>query len=1090
MAFSFVRCSRSPSTSRIPPLLPLLLLLIGGLVPGTAVAQGLGSAVIFGDITNEAGEPVAAALVELRYVPTGQVVRGISNAEGRYLLANLRPGGPYDLSVQSTGFAPVEQVALRLEAEQRLRLDITLSERAFVLEGIDVLLDRRFEVSRAGPAVNITREEIQVHPTIGRNLLELAALSPVVVQTADEGGLSISGQNERQNAILIDGALNQDVFGSSVSGVPGAAARAKPIPLDAIEEFRVEVAPFDARTSGFTGGVLNAITRSGTNTWQGSAFSQFRNESLFGGLTFDGADVAPESYSKHTWGFNVGGPLRPEVGHLFVAAEFERLREPPPGFTLGVQDALRARVAPDSMARMTSILQNDYGVDPGTGGQVFLQNPLSNVFVRLDWQFGESHSLTLRHNWAAAARDSTPNRSSFGPYELSSAGYRMDVSNHAFSARLVSRFGAGHSNELSVNLQRSRERSSPASLFPQVDVRVASQFDNVGFTRQVRAGSRYFSQDNALDQEVLQLNESVTLARDEIFTTLGVGVDFFRFRRDYNPGSLGYYRFNSLRELQANQPGYYEINLPGADSRVQFPVVQPSFFAQQEHRLPDGLTLRYGVRWDIPLFPTTPEANPAVEEAFGLRTDQFPSVAGFFSPRVGFNWQSEGEYRTQVRGGLGMFTGQLPYVWMANAFQYDGSRARLLSCEGALAPEFNPGGAAPTTCRGGATGRQTSTVVAFDRDFRYPREFKLTTAIDRELPWDVVVSAEALGVLTFARTVVRDLNLAQPGVPEDQGHADAFGERTHYGTPTPYGYIPKRRVEGLGPVLEIGWEDRSAQAYSLTLQAEKRFSTWLNLTGSYTWSGSTDTQSLTQTDMVANLAATPIRRSASEYTPSPANFDRPRKAVLHARFRAPERAGGTEFTLLYVMQSGAPYSYVYAHDINGDGFSGPGVPLDASNDLVYVPQVPSQLQGTLVARSLFAQFVNGVEPCLQEVRGAIATRNACRTPDLHSLDFRIIQPVRVGGARVELTADLLNVLNLLNSEWGRVWEVDPLVPILGITTRAEQGLDGPLPRSAPILGYTGGVTRDAEGQVRPVLPHNLIVPASQWQAQIGLRVSF
>jgi len=1066
-----------------------------GLIPQVAMAQGLGSAVLFGEIREEAGGALVSAVVELRYLPTGATARVVTNAEGRYLLANLRPGGPYELSVWMPGYATVERTGLDLEAEQRLRLDFAMAEEAFQLEGIDVVVDRRFEVSRVGPALTVDREAIQTRPSLGRNALELATLSPVVVQTASEGGLSITGQNERQNALLIDGVLNQDVFGASVSGVPGAAARSKPIPMDAIQGFRVEAAPFDARSSGFTGGILNAITRSGTNTWEGSAFSQFRNERLFSGYTFEGAEIAPEAYRNHTWGFTMGGPLRRDEAHVFVAAEFEELREPAPGYSLGVQEAIRTRVATDSVVRMGSILQEGYGVDPGSAQQVWLKNPRSNIFARLDWQFGESNTLTVRHNWAAAARDSTPNRAAFGPYEFESAGYRIESSNHAFSARLVSRFGKGHSNELSLNLQRSVERADPVSRFPQVDVRMGSTFEDVGFVREVRAGSRYFSQDQALDQEILQLSDAITLARDEIFTTLGASLDLFRFRQRYEPGSLGYYRFDGLADLERNRPSYYEILLPGPGRQgpdIRFSVAQPSFFAQQEHRLPDGLTLRYGVRWDIPFFPKTPEENPLVTENFRLRTDRFPSVKGFVSPRLGFNWQSESRFRTQLRGGFGMFTGRLPFVWMANAWQYDGMRSRLLYCQGENVPSFNPSAPPPVTCADGAPGSEVGTVVAFRRDFRYPRELKLTMALDQHLPWDIVASVEGLWVITHARTTIRDVNLPGPGVPEDADHAKAFGERAHYGTPTAYGYLPKRQVEGLGPVLEIGWEDRSAHVYSATFQLDKRFGRNLDLNLSHTFSRSTDVQSLTRTDMLANIGGTPIGRLATEYTPRPANFDRPHKTVVNARLRAPDRLGGTVFSVIYVGQSGAPYSYVYASDINGDGFSGPGLPLAASNDLIFIPASPSQLQGSLVARSLFAQFVNGVEPCLAEVRDGIVPRNACRTPSTHMLDLRVLQPIRWGGVRLEVMADILNVLNLLDRSWGRVWEVEPLIPLLAIQTRAETTFAGdPNPRSAPRLGYTGGVLRDPEtGDVRPTLPHNLIVPASQWQAQVGIRVSF
>lgn len=1087
-----------PARVRFLPFAPLLLsfLVLGPLGGPPVAAQGLGSAALIGIVTTPEGQPVPQAQVELRYVPTGAVARSVTNEAGRFLLVNVRSGGPYDLTVSALGYSETERTGIQLAAEERLELELTLSQQPIAVEGVGVLVDRRFDVSREGPALNVTREVISSHPTIERGLLELAALSPVVVQTSEEGGLSISGQNERQNAVLIDGSLNQDVFGSSSSGTPGAAARAKPIPLEAIQEFRVDVAPFDVRSAGFTGGVLNAVTRTGTNSWEGSAFSQLRNERLFGSLLLDGADVAPEEYQKHVWGFNVGGPLKRDEMHAFLAAEFESRREPAPGFSLGVHEPLSIRMAADSLSRAVQIFDG-YGVDAGTPSQVFLDNPLSNVFARLDWRLGDEHTLTLRHNYAGAARDSTPNRAPFGPYELSSVGHRIESSNHAFTGKLVSRFGNGHSNELAVNIQRSSDRSTPNSTSPQVDVRVSSVFDDLALVRSLRAGSRYFSQHDQLDQTVVELTDAVTLARDRIVTTLGANVDIFRFDQDDRPGSLGYYRFDGLGDLEANRPSYYEVNVldPSVpDPSVRFTVVQPSLFFQSEHRFPPELVLSYGVRLDVPIFPTDPEYNERVEEEFDTRTDQLPSGKLLLSPRLGFNWQSQRGWRTQVRGGFGIFTGRVPFVWMSDTYRHSGLRAAVLSCEGEKAPLYDPSSPAPTACADGSGVAETgqATVVAFDPDFKYPRELKVTAAVDQDLPADFYLSMEGLFVQTHGRTLVRDLNISAPASATDAGYGRAFGLRAHYGRPLPYGYAPTRRVEDLSQVLLIENDERTAIAYALTFELQKSFGSWLDMGGSVTLAGSDDKQSLVFTDMLTNYAAAPIGRQVTERPARPANFDRPRKYLANVRTRLPARWGGAELAVVYTGQSGQPYSYVYGSDINGDGYSGPGIPLDASNDLLFIPAEPTQVPATLATKSLLAQLASSVEPCLADVRDEIMERNSCRSPSTHRLDLRFVQPIDVGGVRLDLTGDVMNVLNLLNRDWGRVWEVDPLVPLLDVVTRLDQDEQGiPIPTSEALLGYQGGVTRDPQtGNLRPTLPYNLITPASQWQAQIGLRLSF
>ncbi len=1075
----------------------LFLLLVAPLGSAQLFAQDTEAPALFGEVLSQRGAPIAVAEAELIEIGTELSRTTLTNSEGRYEFTDLEPGASYRLIVRSAGYSTAEREVADMNAFERRRVNVVMIPPEFALEGIDVAVDRRFDPGLSGPQISVTREQVLAHPTTERNFLELATLSPVAVQTSDGGEVSISGQNERHNAILVDGALNQDVFGASPSGIPGAAARAKPIPFDAIQQFSIEAAPFDVGVSGFTGGVMDASTRSGTNQWEGSLFSQFRNQHFFGSLELDGAQVAPEEFSKYVWGFNVGGPIRLDEAHFFIAAEFEDRSEPSLGFIEGTHDALRTRLAPDSLARMTDILQNQYGMDPGTSGQVSLGNPLSNVFARLDWQLSEAHRLVLRHNFSGAARDSTPNRSPVGPYEYSSAGYRAESNSHAFSSRILSEFGAGHANQLSFNVQRISEEALPASLAPMLDVTLRSSEDGVGLRREARAGSRYYSQQSALDQTIIQLTNRMVLARGDVNTTLGLGLDYFRFDHDFRPGSRGYYQFDDLGALEANQASYYEVNVRNpefSDPTVQFSVAQPHLYMQNEHEFPDGLVMNYGMRVDIPMFLGSPLYNEAVDDAFGLRTDNLPANRVTFTPRLGFNWQPLTRLRTQFRGSIGIFTANLPYTWMADAVRHTGLGNAILTCSGGNTPGYDPSAPAPVTCADGsgvesaAQGR----VVGFRDDFALPRELKITTSLDQELPGNIVMTVETLMIPTFSRTAVRDLNLPPVGVAGDSDYNEAFGERAHYGSATATGYSSDRRLPQFSQVLQIENEKRAAIAFGATLQLEREMAEWLTLTGSLSLSRTTDEQSLTFGDMATSLAATPIGTIANQYTARPANFDRPRKYLLNARARVPERWGGAQVSVLYVGQSGQPYSYVYGSDINGDGFPGAGIPLDASNDLIFIPDDPTRIPGSLLTKQLFTQFVDGVEPCLADVRNQITTRNSCRTPMTHMVDLSVSQPFSVGGARFEVSGDMLNVLNLFNSEWGQVWEVDPVVPILDFARRTEEDMQGnPLPNSPAQLGFSGPVVRDQEsGALRPVLPHNLVVPASQWQAQVGLRVYF
>ena len=1085
MARSIVRINEF---SRIT-LIALSLLALLAFPIGEVAAQDAPS--IVGTVSGPDGAAVAAAQVELFRADTEVRTLRATDGQGRYSFTGLEAGVVYTVTVRSTGYRTevVEEVVL--DAGEERRLNIALSPPDFLLEGIDVVVDRRFDTQLSGPVIQITREEVTAHPSTERNFMELARLSPVAVQTSDGGEMSISGQNERHNSILVDGSLNQDVFGASPSGVPGAAARAKPIPLDAIEEFRIEAAPFDVGVSGFTGGAMSALTRRGTNVWQGSFFSEYRNESFFGSLELEGADISPDRFMKYVWGFNVGGPIVHDRVHLFIATEFENRDEPSLGFIRGIHDPIATGVLPDSIDRVATVLRDQYGIEPGVSEQVSLSNPLRNIFTRLDWQLSETNRLTMRHNYSGAARDSTPNRAPTRPYEFSSAGFRAESESHTVTTQLTTDFGSSHANQLTLNLHRIEDRARPESNAPMVDVMLRGTFEDVALRREVRAGSRYFTQQSALDQSILQLTNRTFFDRGDLETTLGVGFDYFSFDHDFRPGSRGYYRFESLQALEAGDPFYYEV-LRTEDPGVDFSVFQPHLYFQNQHTFPGGFVLSYGVRMDVPIFRGEPEWNEAVEQEFGLRTDDLPEVRPTFSPRLGFNWQPDTGRRTQLRGTFGVFTANLPYVWMADAIRHTGLGRDVLVCSGASTPAIDPGQPAATECAAGS-GQTHNRVVAFRDDFRLPRELKITMALDQELPGRILLTTEALFIPTFSRTAVRDINLPPSRSPGDSQYQNAFGDRAHYGFPLTSGYGADRRVNGFSQVLQIENEKRAALAWSTTVQLERRFDDRLTLTGSVTASRTQDEQSLGFGDMATNLAATPVGRVADQYTARPANFDRPWKYLLSARTAMPERLGGARVSLIYVGQSGQPYSYTYASDINGDSYPGPGIPLDAGNNLLFVPNNPTDIPGSLVTKSLFAQFVNQVEDCLSDVRGVIMERNACRTPMTHMLDLSVAQPLEVAGVRFEITGDLLNILNLMNSEWGRVWEAEPMIPILDFDRRQDAGGFGeePSPTDPPIVAFTGTRVRDQEtGGLRPVLPHTLVVPASQWQAQIGMRIHF
>lgn len=1065
--------------------------------PSASAAQGGSRAGLRGTVVNAEGAPQAQVLIAVLHVPSGFTASTFTNADGRYLLTGLRAGSGYRVRVEQLGYETIERTDVSLLPGETLVLDFELSTQPISLEDVRVQAeaDPRFSRSRTGSATIVGEEAIRGHPTVERDFIQMAEISPVVSRTED-GGLSISGQNSRYNAVLIDGALHQDVFGASPGGVPGSEARARALPMDAVQDFQVEVAPFDVRQSGFTGGMLNAVTKSGTNEWQASFTGEFRDENHFGPMVVDGTDVSPPSYRKRVMAGTLGGPVFTDRLHLFMAAELETREEPPLGYSIGRGSAHQTRVSADSAARAVQILRDVYFQDAGDAGIYRLDNMSGNAFGRVDWQINEGHSLTAHLNYVAAERDMPPNRTPLGPYEFSSTGYGLESTTVGIKAQLNSRLTDQLSNELMVNVQRTRDARDPAGDFPQVDVTVRSTFDEITLRREIRAGAGYMSQRSDLDQDVVQLTDAVSWARGDVTTIFGAGLDVFRFRHNSLPGSMGYYRFDTLEDLELNQPSHYEVNLLRegvSDPSVRFDVLQPGLLIQNEHRFPDGLIMYYGIRADMPIFPTEPEHNPVVEATFGRRTDRLPSGHLLISPRIGVNWQSDRQYMTQVRGGGGVFTGRLPYVWLSNAYANTGLRSVVFTCHPWDTPAMHPLNP-PTACADGTTVEEAgaANALVFHPDFRFPRELKASLAIDQKLPLGLTGSAEVLLVQTMSQVIIHDLNLVQ-AAPGDRDYAKIFGRRLQYGEPiAPTGYVARQLLPGYGHVLEMGNETSSGFAHAITLGLEQRIGRYLTWSGSYSFNHSDDVQSLQSGDALVNFASNPIGYDPNLLGRRPSAFNRPWKAVGALRARLPERwTGGTELSLLYIGEAGHRYSYVYADDINGDGYPGPGVQLDASNDLFFVPREITDLQRAPLGTMMVLNDLIDAEPCLREARGSILKRNACSAPDFHRLDLKVIQPVTLGRYRVEVTGSILNFLNLLDDEWGREIYVPPLVPILALGTRETRAPGVILPDTPPSLHYVGPVVRDDElGRARGSLPHTVLVPESQWQAQLGFRLSF
>ena len=1096
-------------------------------VPSSAAGQGVTTAGVAGFVLDPDGRPIAGARVEFRHLETGATHTTVSDEAGRFSLANLRPGGPWTLEVARIGLTSVTREGLTLSAGQRLRIDVQLSETAVPLPELAVRVetDPEFDPTRMGTTTIVNREVIEALPTISRDFTGFARLSPLVA--VDDMGTSVAGSNIRFNNIQVDGALNQDVFGLSPTGVAGGQARGRVIPLSAIEELQVLAAPYDVRQSGFTGGVLNAVTRTGSNDVQGSAFGFFRNDVLIGDAFIGGRPRAPGELENVFAGFDLGGPIVRDRLHFFVAGELERREGPPDGFTVGIDEIVRTKLDPDTVARVASLL-GGFGADAGEAGLYTLENDLANVFARIDARPDANNSLMLRYNLAYAGDDPATNRLAGDAYEMSSNGTEIESRSQSVGAQWLSTLSPRLSNDLLVSLQFLRDRETANAGYSRVEVDLQGGIPGAGFRRELRAGASYAGP-GELDQNILQISNALTMSLGDHHLTFGAGFDRFSIRREYLPGGLGSYFFRSADDLEANVPLQYVIHVPLTEDAgtTRFTVNQLSAFVQEETRLGERLNVRLGLRMDMPLMPDAPPHNPAVQHSFGLNTSQLPSGVVQFSPRAGFNLGLGADRDTQIRGGLGLFTGRPPFAWLANAYQNTGLTSVYVTCrrrnlgvpDPEIVPGFDPLAPPPTACADGSTGTfGIPGITAFDPNFRFPRDFKVSLAIDHRLPAGFVLSLEGIHTRAVNQTAFEDINIGLPILESLQREADGYthgfgysrrvvfgnpGAGNEYVDPPPGSppvrrqpiFIPRRWDETLGQVISIGNSARNF-SYALSARLRKRFGDRLSVDVGYAFNRSADVRSLASLDAIQNFGYTAVERDPNNPTRQASLFDRPHRLVATATAALPASLGGGRLSLLYVGQSGRPYSYVYADDINADTYPGFGRALDLANDLIFVTEGLTDFPGgtSPVSGLLFEQLV-AREPCLEESRSRIMHRNSCRTPWSNELDIRFSQPLRLGGAEVTLTLDVLNALNLMNREWGHVQTVNPVVRLLAVKDRVQDGdpsFGGILPVDPNPLRarYAGPLERGDEGGIRAAVPYVPQLGASQWQAQLGIAIRF
>jgi len=984
--------------------LSLLLLVPALLVLGNAeaFAQAVTTSAISGTVTTQAGEPLANTQIVVINTALGTEQAALSRADGRYNFPGLRPGGPYRIEARSLGFATeaVEDIFLTLGQNQRI--DFILSEQAVVLTGIDVVGDRSGAIisrGRTGTGSVIGEEQVTNTPTISRDFTDFIRLTPQI--SASTPGTSAAGRNNRYNNIQIDGAVNNDLFGLAASGTPGGQANARPITLEAIQEFQVNIAPFDVRQGGFTGANINAVTRGGTNNFQGTLAYFGRNEALIGDYRLFDGEKAPsvEDFRQSDLAFSLGGPIIADRAHFFVAGEISRRTSPFSG-VLGVN----TRSTAGEVNEISSLVQSRYSYEPGRSDQFPLETDSDNLFARLDFQLSPSHRLTFRHNYVDAIRI-VPNGGAGLTFGFSNSGYTFNSTTNSTVTQLNSNLDGQYFNEFRFGLTSIRDSRDVGQAFPRLQVETSSG--------RVLVGPDQFSGANALDQDVLELSNDFSFSRGSHNFTIGTTNEFFKFSNLFVRNAFGYWVFPSIASLRNEAPNRYEYSflLPGGQERAEFSVRRWSAYAQDRWELTDDLILTYGLRMDFTQLPDTPSRNPVVAQSnIGRNTDEVPSNAVQLNPRVGFNWDVYGDRSTQVRGGLGLFSGRTPFVWISNAYGNTGNDYVRFTCTGGNVPSFtaNPN-QMPKACAGGSATFAPNEVNTVDPDYKFPQIFRASAAIDRETGFlGVIATLEGLYTKTLQDIEYRNLLISRN---------DALGVREGRAQYTRTNLVAGAGAIPVGDVIDMS-NTTEGYAYNLTAQIQRPITNGWGFSAAYTVSDAFDVNRGGSSQAVSNWRFNPTAGNPNELSPARSNFVI-RDRVLATLTQEVSLVQGfpTLLSLVYVGESGQRFTFVYNGDANGDG--------QTSNDLIYVPASQNEIRfasGAVTPAQSWANLNDFIErtPCLREARGTIIERGACQEPWYNQMDLRLSQELSTfRGQRAEITLDVLNVMNLLNDEWGR-----------------------------------------------------------------------
>ena len=947
-----------------------------------------------GRVIDTDGNPVADASVTILHVPTGTRIETVTRSNGTFNARSLRPGGPYRVEAEAPGFARTVQAGISLGLDRAgdvtltVRPDEIIELEEFVVTGSQ--FDDAFNSGRLGASSLLGSGDIERSPVGDRSLNSLLRLDPRVIynRNPQDQAISAGGISNRYNQIQIDGVSANDPFGLSSNN---AAASRNVVPLDSIETITISTSPFEARQGGFTGAAVNAVTKSGTNEFSGSLYYMYRDQNLArkNMKTHTGNVITVPDFEEKTMGLTFGGPIIQDKLFFFISYEEVNEDRNPPAITNFPTAEALTRIT----AQATAL-----GAQPGSEVQPKNELTDDNILVKIDWQINQDHRFTFRYNDVESSRPSFPGYGGRN-FSFDSHWYDQAIENTSYIAQVLSTWTNDLSTEISISYNEYfsaplYETRAPMVTIFDVPVEGTTQFGTVRFGTE---RSRHFNR-LEVDTWTVDLFGSYEL---NLKNTLTFGYQLNRadvfnaFVQDF----LGNYEFDNIEAFEAAAAGgwagryRYAFANPGVNPAAEFEESNHGVFIQNNFRPNDYLTLIFGLRADMPTFADDPPANDLFEQAFGFKSNHTYDGNYVIQPRVGFNLRLNEENTQQIRGGVGLFYGGLPRVWMSNSYSNTGSNFTSLDVRNAATPGFSPN---PDTQPQLDPASRAQRVNALDPDFELPSRWKGSLAFDQRLG-DHIFSIEGEFTRVNKDILYQNINRQVATVAFDGREilggrvSNAFENDTIYLTNTDKGSSHNISLAMERPRQDDGWYWRAS--YTNGRVREVQYGT-----SSVARSNWANRSILNQGEDVVSRGELEIKHRFL--------------AILQKDFDWNTSGYRTTVSLIYDGRSGLPFSFVSATNVNNDGVT--------FRDLIYVPEKgdPRVIFATPQDEAIFDRMVDAHNL----KRGEVAPSGAGRYPFVHQFDLSIKQQVKLPGWRhsLEVSLDLLNVGNLINNSWGQI----------------------------------------------------------------------